>query len=157
MKYLINSKVEKTWQDKKFYEVVLLTPDEKEIKLSCWKGEADGKNVNDEWEVELEEYEKNGYKNWKVKSTTPKGKPNMDRIMEKKADSIAMSQDKKAQNIAQAQDRSAWMWAKNNASSLIANQKPSAMDIRSLDEIADMVLDLATKIYNGEPTSPFNG
>lgn len=62
--------------------------------------------------------------------------------------------DIKAKNIAQAQDRSAWMWAKTNASTLIAGTPHT--NTPELQEIADKVLTLATKIYNGEPTEPFN-
>lgn len=83
-------------------------------------------------------------------------KPNMERVMEKKAGLIGEAQANKAKQISEAQDRSAWMWAKTNASTLLANQKPAAMEIRDLDEIASMVIELATKIYNGEPTDPFN-
>lgn len=82
------------------------------------------------------------------------GKPNMDRVMEKKADMVAVAQDKKAQNIAQAQDRSAWMWAKNNAAMLIANSP--ALKTMNKEKMADAVIDLATLIYNGEPTEPFS-
>lgn len=62
--------------------------------------------------------------------------------------------DKKATNIKEAQDRSAWMWAKNNASTLLASRGIGSTTPAS--EIANMVIDLATKIYNGEPTEPFN-
>ncbi len=78
-------------------------------------------------------------------------KPNMDRLMEKKSTQIAEAQSNKAQQIAQAQDRSAWMWAKTNASTLIGDSMSSANN----DTIANRILDLATKIYNGEPTEPF--
>lgn len=62
--------------------------------------------------------------------------------------------DKKATNIKEAQDRSAWMWAKNNASTLLASRGIGSTTPAS--EIANMVIDLATKIYNGEPNEPFN-
>lgn len=94
-----------------------------------------------------------GYRTFiKVKDTNKK--PNFDRIIEKKADMIGLAQDKKAQSIAQAQDRSAWMWAKNNASMLLANSA-NFKDFTELDEIADRVTVLATKIYNSEPVEPF--
>lgn len=90
-----------------------------------------------------------------VSETQSKGrfgnKPNFDRIIEKKQAGIAESQDKKAQNIALAQDRSAWMWAKTNATTLLQGQ----VDGLDVDEMTNKVLDLATKIYNGEPTEPF--
>ncbi len=95
-----------------------------------------------------------GYLNFK-KSTDKK--PNMDRLMEKKSSQIAEAQHNKAEQIAQAQDRSAWMWAKNNASLLIAEIIKFEMRQPSYDEdeIAKRVLSLATKIYNGEPVTPF--
>jgi len=110
-------------------------------------------NVGSEINGELKQNDK-GYTNL-YSNNVPQKKPNMERVMEKKADMISMSQEKKAQNIAQAQDRSAWMWAKVNASNLLAHGKADALKIRDLDEVAEMVLDLATKIYNGEPTEPF--
>lgn len=95
------------------------------------------------------------YKNLVGVVEKPKGgRPNMDRVMEKKADMVAVAQDKKAQNIAQAQDRSAWMWAKNNAAMLIANSP--ALKTMNKEKMADAVIDLATLIYNGEPTEPFS-
>lgn len=80
-------------------------------------------------------------------------KPNMDRIMDKKANLISEAQGEKAKHIAEAQDRSAWMWAKTNATTLIGD----SMKDSDNDTITDRILDLATKIYNGEPLSPFNG
>lgn len=78
-------------------------------------------------------------------------KPNMDRIVEKKAGLIAEAQTNKAQQIAQAQDRSAWMWAKTNASTLLG----TSMATENNSDIAKAVIDLATKIYNAEPIEPF--
>lgn len=80
-------------------------------------------------------------------------RPNMDRIMDKKTQSIEVAQERKNINIEKAQDRSAWMWAKTNASTLLAGRGVSPNT--PIDGIADMVLDLATKIYHGEPTNPF--
>lgn len=88
------------------------------------------------------------YKNFKKDNAR---KPNMDRVMEKKGAMISEAQDVKAKNIAAAQDRSAWMWAKNNASTLYGD----SLYNRPNEDIALLVLDLATKIYNGEPTEPF--
>lgn len=69
---------------------------------------------------------------------------------------IKEAMEKKAEQIHAAQDRSAWMWAKTNASTLL-----SSGDIRmsqfSNEEILARVVDLATKIYNAEPNTPFNG
>lgn len=57
----------------------------------------------------------------------------------------------KKENIHQAQDRTAWMWAKNNASELIAHHPVFKNDDSNQLDIAKQVLNLATKIYNGEP------
>jgi len=66
----------------------------------------------------------------------------------------------KAENIKEAQDRSAWMWAKNNASTLIAALiQSSDLSTRiaiSSERLDEKVIDLATKIYNGEPIEPFS-
>ncbi len=79
-------------------------------------------------------------------------KPNfMKHIAEEKKKDIEGFQQSKAKSIAEAQDRSAWMWAKTNASTLLAG-KFTGLDNQG---IAELVLDLATKIYNGEPTEPF--
>ena len=65
---------------------------------------------------------------------------------------IGEAMEKKSQNIKEAQDRSAWMWAKTNASTLLG----TSLATYNNKEISEAVLDLATKIYNGEPTEPFN-
>jgi len=75
--------------------------------------------------------------------------------MEKKSDMIGQAQERKEQSIARAQDRSAWMWAKTNASTLLSLM-PEALKGKNSDAIADMVVTLATKIYNGEPLVPFS-
>lgn len=80
-------------------------------------------------------------------------KPNMDRIIEKKQQGIAESQERKERSIAQAQDRSALMWAKTNASTILANRTEFAS--QSNEEIAYQIMDLATKIYNGDLLEPF--
>lgn len=55
-------------------------------------------------------------------------------------------------NVKAAQDRTAWMWAKNNASEILSvlykNTNQIEFDFSQLEE-------LATKIYNMEPTEPF--
>lgn len=67
---------------------------------------------------------------------------------------INQAMDKKAQQIHAAQDRSAWMWAKTNASTLISNTQ-FVKNYENLNQVANDVVELATKIYNGEPTEPF--
>lgn len=71
-----------------------------------------------------------------------------------KTQQIEKAMDKKADQIAKAQDRSAWMWAKINASTLLAQN--NLAKTAGIQELADVVLELATKIYNGEPTEPFS-
>jgi hypothetical protein len=51
-----------------------------------------------------------------------------------------------SENVAKAQDRSAWMYAKNGAVELLKGRDWTVEDIN----------DLATKIYNLEPITPFN-
>lgn len=75
-------------------------------------------------------------------------------LMAKKEQSIAQAQDRKNRAIVEAQDRSAWMWAKNNASMLVANH-PSYKFLPA-NGIESTIEELATKIYNFEPLAPFN-
>lgn len=63
-------------------------------------------------------------------------------------------QEEITKNVKAAQDRTAWMYAKNNAATLLANIE-ARHEGGTTQEIANEVIDLATKIYNGEPTSPF--
>lgn len=94
-------------------------------------------------------------------ASDPKFKPTLNPIKDyasrpsftPKTQVIKEAQDNKARQIAQAQDRNAWMWAKNNASQLLTGHLLNGM---SADDIAHEVINLATKIYNGEPTEPFN-
>ena len=78
----------------------------------------------------------------------------MDRLMEKKQSQIIESQARKDESIRTAQERSEWLYAKNNASLLIANH-PSFQTMDS-KHIAEAVISLATKIKNGQPTEPFS-
>lgn len=89
------------------------------------------------------------YKNFKAPQ-----KPKNNFMANQKEKVINEAMDKKNQNIQAAQDRSAWMWAKTNASSLIAS--PAYMEKNlSIPELEERVLKLATLIYNGEPQTPF--
>lgn len=72
-----------------------------------------------------------------------------------KAD-IAEAQAVKAKNIAEAQDRTAWMWAKNNATDIITSTNLRDGETSNAEEMVDNIIKLATKIYNAEPTEPFN-
>lgn len=69
--------------------------------------------------------------------------------------SIATAQERKEKSIHAAQDRAALMWAKYGACQLVANH-PS-YKFNTQDQIIDLIEDLATKIYNMEPNTPFNG
>lgn len=71
---------------------------------------------------------------------------------QQKEASITKMQDRKAESIEKAQDRSAWMWAKTNASTLLGTRLSNETN----EKIASEVIDLATKIYNGELTEPFS-
>lgn len=73
-----------------------------------------------------------------------------------KTEQIKEAQASKARSIAEAQDRSAWMWAKTNAATILAGTERFKDPLLTNKQISDIVIDLATKIYNGEPTEPFN-
>ncbi len=73
-------------------------------------------------------------------------KPNMERVMEKKASMIGEAQDKKAQNVSAAQDRNEIMWAKNNASMIIAHH-PAFQNLE-INEIEQTIINLADRILN---------
>ena len=69
------------------------------------------------------------------------------------SESVNTALETKARNIAQAQDRSAWMWAKNNASDLVANHP--AFKFLDKAQLIKEIEEIATKIYNAEPLAPF--
>ncbi len=85
-------------------------------------------------------------KNFKMNKPSNGAKPNMERVMEKKASLIGEAQNVKAQNIAAAQDRSEMMWAKNNASILVAHH-PAFKDL-DITEIESTVVKLANQILH---------
>lgn len=66
---------------------------------------------------------------------------------------IEAAQQRKEKSIHLAQDRSAWMWARTSAANIVANH--TAYKFYSEEKILDLVEDIATKIYNMEPTEPF--
>ena len=108
-------------------------------------------------EGELTEKEYNGAKSYtlnapKVEGATRGGGTGM---LKAKEASIEKAQNRKEKSIEVAQDRSAWMWAKNNATSLVASHRAYAN--LSAQEIEDTIEELATKINNFEPLTPFNG
>lgn len=142
MRYKISAKNEKEWQGKKFVEADLVSPTGEAFKVSAWAGEFDGV---DEIETELEKNEK-GY--WKMK----KAQIQRPSFMKDKTETITKAMDAKKENIQEAQDRSAWMWAKNNATTLYGD---SMKEWLNPQDIADKIIELATKIYHGKPTDPF--
>lgn len=62
---------------------------------------------------------------------------------------IVEAQDRKAQNVSQAQDRNEKMWAKTNASTLVANH-PAYKELQTPQDVEDAVSQLASKILNDE-------
>lgn len=147
MIYKITNKQDKTWNDKKYVSADLVDTNGELFPVSAWGGEFDDKT---EIDCELEKNEK-GY--WKIKAKPKASGGFAKHLTEEKKQAIAEAQQNKAKQIEQAQDRSAWMWSKTNASTLIANSnKYKDLDI---DELADLVQSLATKIYNSEPITPF--
>lgn len=108
-------------------------------KVGAFRGEFSA----DTWHGELEK--KGNYWNLITPKQTAGGNFKTAKIEE--------AMEKKNQNIQAAQDRSAWMWAKNNAAMLVAN----AIDTQHMNvmEKLPLVINIATKIYNAEPTEPF--
>lgn len=78
----------------------------------------------------------------KMKSAPTGMKPD---FMKKNNEHIIEAQQRKEKSIAAAQDRTAWLWAKNNAVELL----------KGGDWSIEKVNELATEIYNLEPTKPF--
>lgn len=107
-------------------------------------------------EIEGKIVQNGNFLNWKAKLEAPEfiKKAPSSYMMDKKKEAINEAIDKKSSNIKEAQDRSAWMWAKTNASTLLS-QHPLIKEL-ALDEVAEQVQILATKIYNCEPIAPFN-
>ncbi len=146
MQYKLSTKLEKTTKTGKPYTSATLTDEagKEYFAVNAFNGEFSA----DVWHGELE---KNG-NYWNL--ITPKKASTFTGGAFKSAQ-IEKAMDKKADQIAKAQDRSAWMWAKTNASTILApnyaiNGRPP------VNVIADEVIRLATLIYNGEPTEPFS-
>lgn len=143
MKYKITNFQEREWNGKRYVTANLETEQgEKFENISFWNGEITATST--EIDGELQKNEK-GY--WKL-------------VLPKKASGAAFqkknieeAQERKAQHIAEAQDRSAWMWAKNNAAELVANN--DQYKNKPYGEQLDIINELATSIYNQEPLRPF--
>lgn len=116
---------------------------EGEGKVSVWPDYKDYENVQAGRSVNGVIRVKGQYKNLVSELEKPQ--------FIRKADDIAKAQENKATQIAAAQDRSAWMWAKNNATLLIANND----DLKNRENLIGLVGELATDIYNLEPHKPF--
>jgi len=70
---------------------------------------------------------------------------------QKKEESITKFQDRKAESISAAQDRTAWMWAKNNATTLISSAIYMEKNL-SAEALVDRIEKLANDIYHMNPT-----
>lgn len=95
--------------------------------------------------------QKGQYLNFETEKTDGR-KPNMDRVMEKKAGQIAEAQGRKEESIGKAQDRSAMMWAKYGATELVAHH-PAFKDLNEV-EVMTKVSRLANQIYH-DALEPF--
>lgn len=132
----------KTSTGKDMYKTTLMAPDGTNETINLFDMVVEGAKLNGEIYTNDK-----GYRNFKSAQKAAGGAFRDNQ----KAAVIEKAMDKKNQNIAAAQDRSAWMWAKTNASTLLQGQL-NGLDIF---EIRDKVIELATYIYNGEPTEPF--
>ncbi len=149
MKYLI-VKVEegKKADGSPMYKSTLRDTDGKDETINLFDKVGEGMSV----EGEIVSVEKNGKTYRNFKSAQKAAGSNY--AAAKKEETITKFQDRKTQDIAKAQDRSAWMWAKNNAATLLAIRGEFFAN-KNNSIIAQEVIDLATKIYNAEPTEPF--
>lgn len=148
MLYKLSSIKKKEWQDKTFFTADLTDTEDKTEEIAFWKGE-----------INLETKELTGdiYTNDKGKRvfkspTQSAGKPNMERVMEKKAGMIGEAQAVKAQNVSEAQSRNEAMWAKYGACEMIAHH-PMFKDLTE-SELLNKIHILASKIKN-DTLDPF--
>lgn len=158
MKYLIQTFEKKQTATGKDYIRATLKDEESETEIpnvSIWSDFPNFEAITGfDTVVEGEIVEKNGFKNLKAPyAPRAGGKANFNGLMEKKNESIEKFQDKKSAQIEKAQDRSALMWAKVGAAELIAHH-PAFKNL-TVNEIDIALDDLTTKIYNGEPSTPF--
>lgn len=149
MKYKINWLENKVGKSGKGYTIMHLV-DEQGVEtqnVSTFE-----KNYAPGMEIEGAIVQNGNFKNWRPLEAPQFIKNSGFRAVVKQ--DISEAQQTKAKNIQEAQDRSAWMWAKTNATTILANRKEFAE--QSNEDITMEILDLATKIYNGEPLEPFN-
>lgn len=151
MKYRIEwCEKKKTSTNKEYFKATITDEQGKEEEVSIWSDFPQFIQIQPGLEVEGYIKVNGNYKNLSAISTSPR-KPNMERVMEKKATFIAESQNRKEQSIAAAQDRSAWMWAKNNAVELVNSKMYPVGD----NGVLATINELATEIYLMEPVKPF--
>lgn len=148
MKYITQNVQQKTSAKGSVYYVMSLL-DEQEVihdKVSTFDPVIDGQELNGEI------IQKGDFKNFQ--SARKVSGSNF--ASGKKDESIAKFQEKKEQSIAKAQDRAAWMYAKSNATTLIAAFMAQGHQFSGIDIMLASTEMLATKIYNAEPTEPFS-
>lgn len=151
MKYLVSNIVKATWQDKPYLKASLKNEaGETYDNIAFWNNEITEEST--EVEGELTKNDKGYWKFVGVKPTNGR-KPNMDRMMDKKADLISEAQERKAHSIHEAQERTAWTWAKYSACELYANDRIGSK-LDNEDEVAAKINEFANRIYHMEPT-PF--
>lgn len=107
-------------------------------------------NVMAGHELEGEVIENSTYKNLEFKPVKKLEKPNFI----KKEETMREMQANKARSITEAQDRNMWMWAKYGACELVAGN--DLYKNRPYQEQLELINDMATHIYNQEPSTPFN-
>ena len=153
MKITIDWSETKTTSTGKEYKAVTFKDESgAEVKASVWSDAPFYASIapGSEVDVEVRKSTDGKYTNLVGASQPRTGGAGM---MAMKTAQIDKAMDKKARSIHEAQDRSAWMWSKNNASMLVANND-STKNL-PLSEQIDLIVDMATNIYNSEPSKPF--
>jgi len=153
MKFTVDWAENKTAKTGKPYKSLTIKGDDgKPVNVNIFSDWPDFANIAPGSQIDGE-LEQNG-KYINIKSNAIKErKPSMDRLMDKKVASIAEFQASKSQSISQAQDRTALMWAKNNASELVAHH-PVYKNLKDEVEVEMAIEALASKILHMDLT-PF--
>ena len=153
MIYTILKAENKTTKTNKPYKALTISDGPTETNVNVFSDWPDFANLKIGSQIEGT-LEKNG-QYWNIKSDRIKDrKPNFDRIIEKKQAGIVESQERKASNISQAQDRNEVMWAKRNASEIVAHH-PVYKNLKDEVEVEMAIEGLAAKILHMDLT-PFN-
>jgi hypothetical protein len=157
MKYTIDWSEEKTTSTgKPFKKVTAVDEDGKKVDANVWSDApffaqvAPGATV----EAELKVSADGKYTSLQGPKTERTGASAYSRTPKVDVAGHLEVQKEITRNVVAAQDRTAWMWAKNNAAMLVANHQ--AYKFYSEEKVLDLVEDMATKIYNFEPLTPFN-